>query len=192
MFENLRGDFAKARADRKGTLAKGGWSRSIWLSNLRILVAMNTWAIITYRFAHWVLKLRVPVVRQLLMVVAIVMERWVRLWTGIILSRDAEIGPGLVVHTPFGVLVGPTKIGSNCTVGSGVVIAGGSRGVGDNVYFGPGAKLIGTAKVGNNVVIMANSLVLTDVPDNTTVVGVPARIRLRGGKPQRFEKMKSA
>jgi serine O-acetyltransferase len=191
MFENLRADFARARGDRVRTLERG-WNRSVWLSNLRILAAMNTWTIITYRFAHWVVKLRVPVVRQLLMVVAIVLERWVRLWTGIILSREAEIGPGLVVHTPYGVFVGPTKIGVNLTVGTGVVIAGGSRGIGDNVYFGPGAKLIGTAKVGNNVVIMANSLVLTDVPDNTTIVGVPARIRLRGGRPQRFEKKASS
>lgn len=191
MFDNLRADFARARGDRVRTLERG-WNRSVWLANLRILVAMNTWTIITYRFAHWVVKLRVPVLRQLLMIVAIIMERWVRLWTGIILSREAEIGPGLVVHTPYAVFVGPTKIGANLTVGTGVVIGGGSRGIGDNVYFGPGAKLIGSAKVGNNVVIMANSLVLTDVPDNTTIVGVPARIRLRGGKPQRFEKTASS
>ncbi|MBZ5597236.1 MAG: serine acetyltransferase [Acidobacteriia bacterium] len=188
MLDNLRGDFAKNRADRKFTLESGGWSRSVWLSNLRILAAMNTWTIITYRFAHWVVKLRIPVVKQLLMIVAVVLERWVRLWTGIIIDRDAEIGPGLVVHTPYAVFVGATRIGANCTVCSGVVISAGSRGIGDNVFFGPGAKLLGTAKVGNNVVIMANSLVLTDVPDDTTIVGVPARIRLRGGKPQRFAK----
>jgi serine O-acetyltransferase len=69
-----------------------------------------------------------------------------------------------------------------------VVINGGSRGIGNNVYFGPGAKVVGTAKVGDNVVIVANSLVLTDVPNDRTVVGVPARIRLPGGRPQRFQK----
>jgi serine O-acetyltransferase len=57
------------------------------------------------------------------------------------------------------------------------------------VYFGPGAKLLADTKVGNNVVIVANSLVLTDVPDNTTIVGVPARIKLRGGRPQRFKRV---
>jgi serine O-acetyltransferase len=71
-------------------------------------------------------------------------------------------------------------------VGTGVLIAGGSKGIGDNVYFGPGAKLIGNARIGNNVVVGANSVVLTDVPDDTTVIGVPARIRLPGGKPKRF------
>ena len=71
-------------------------------------------------------------------------------------------------------------------MGTGVLIAGGSKGIGDNVYFGPGAKLIGNARIGNNVVVGANSLVLTDVPDDMTVIGVPARIRLRGGNPKRF------
>lgn len=192
MFENLRGDFAKARADRKGTLKVGGIHRSIWLSNLRILASMNTWAVMTYRFARSVKKCPVPILKQLLMVVVIVLEQWVRLWSGIIIDRGAEIGPGLVVHTPYAVFVGSTRIGANCTVCSGVVISAGSLGIGDNVFFGPGAKLIGTAKVGNNVVIMANSLVLTDVPDDTTIVGVPARIRLRGGKPQRFAKTTGA
>ena len=56
------------------------------------------------------------------------------------------------------------------------------------MYFGPGAKLVGDAKIGSNVVIAANSLVLTDVKDNMMVMGVPARIKLPGGRPQRFLK----
>jgi serine O-acetyltransferase len=68
------------------------------------------------------------------------------------------------------------------------LINGGVRGIGNDVYFGPGAKVIGPCKIGNNVVVVANSLILTDIPDNRTVVGVPARIRLPGGKPQRFQK----
>ena len=46
---------------------------------------------------------------------------------------------------------------------------------------------MGGAKIGNNVVVAANSLVLTDVPDNMTVIGVPARIRIPGGRPKRFK-----
>ena len=52
----------------------------------------------------------------------------------------------------------------------------------------PGAKLVGDAKIGSNVTIAANSLVLTDVRDNMMVMGVPARIKLPGGRPQRFVK----
>ena len=119
---------------------------------------------------------------------SLVLQRWTELWTGVYIHREADIGPGLLVHTPYAICIGPTKIGADCTVGTGVVITGGSRGVGDNVYFGPGAKLIGNARIGNNVVIVANSLVLTDIPDNTTIVGVPARIKLPGGQPRRFQK----
>jgi len=186
MFENLRADIERAKWDRTGTLGTGVWKRSEWMQTLRIFLAQNTWSVIAYRFAHWAGNCPIPVVKQLLLLVAVIFERWVQLWNGIFISREAEIGPGLVIHTPYGICVGPTRIGANCTIGTGVLIAGGSRGVGDNVYFGPGAKLIGDAKIGSNVVVVANSVVLTDVPDNTTIMGVPARIRLPGGQVRRF------
>jgi serine O-acetyltransferase len=110
----------------------------------------------------------------------------VEIVTGIVISPGADIGPGFVVHTPFGVFVGPTKIGANCVVQHGVVISYGVRSVGDNVFFGPGAKVIGNAKIGNNVVVVANSVVITDVPDNLTVAGVPVRIRLPRGSTLKF------
>jgi serine O-acetyltransferase len=163
-----------------------GIKGSAFLENIRILMSLTIWANISYRFAHWVSKLRVPIVRPFLMVLAIVLQRWTGLWTGVCIHRLAEIGPGLVIQGPYAVYIGPTRAGANLTVGMGVLIAGGSKGVGDNVYFGPGAKLIGNTRIGNNVVVGANSVVLTDVPDNTTVLGVPARIRLRGGNPKRF------
>lgn len=186
MFENLRADIQRAKWDRVGTLGQGVYKRSEWLQTVRILMAQNTWSVIAYRFSHWATKIRVPVVKQFVLVVAVIFQRWVELWNGVFISREAEIGPGLIVHTPYGICIGPTRIGANCTVGTGVLIAGGSRGVGDNVYFGPGAKLIGDAKIGNNVVILANSTVITDVGDNLTVMGVPARIRLPGGQVRRF------
>lgn len=189
MFDNLRADYARVRVDRTRTLRNGGWKRSSFLENVRITLALTTWCVISYRFSRWVFKLRIPVVRQLLSIAAVVFQRWVELWTAVYISREAEIGPGFLVHTPYGICIGPTRIGSNCTVGTGVLIAGGSRGVGDNVYFGPGAKVIADTRIGNNVVIVANSLVLSDVPDNTTIVGVPARIRLPGGQPRRFQKV---
>ena len=95
------------------------------------------------------------------------------------ISPRAEIGPGLVVHSTHGVFIAETRIGRNCVVQHGVAITHGVRSVGDNVYFGPGAKVIGRAAIGNNVRVVANSVVMTDVADNLTVVGVPARIRWR-------------
>lgn len=176
MFENLKADLRAAQEDR--VLEKG---------ILRVLFRMETSAIVCYRFGHWVESVRVPVVRQLLLIVSMVFQRFVQVLVGIYISPDAEIGPGLTIHTPFGIIVGPNKIGEHLTIQSGVVIAAGTRGIGDNVYFGAGAKVMGGAKIGNNVVVAANSLVLTDVPDNMTVLGVPARIRIPGGRPKRFK-----
>ena len=176
MWDNLRADFRAAEEDRK---LESGW--------LRVLFRLETPAIICYRFSHWVLTFRVPILRQILLIVSIIFQRFVQMFVGVFISPDAEIGPGLLIHTPFGIVVGPTKIGANCTIQSGVVITAATKSIGDNVYFGPGAKVIGDAKIGNNVVIVANSVILTDVPDNTTIMGVPARIRLPGGRPKRFK-----
>jgi serine acetyltransferase len=112
------------------------------------------------------------VVRQLLLVAALFIRQTVEI------SPRAEIGPGLVVRTTHGVFIAETRIGRNYVVQHGLAITHGVRSVGDNVYFGPGAKVIGRAMIGNNVRIVANSVVMT-VADNLTVVGVPARIRWR-------------
>jgi serine O-acetyltransferase len=176
MFENLKADFQAAQEDRK---LESGW--------LRVLMRMETIAIISYRFGHWAETMRVPLLGTLCRIAAMLFQRCVQVLVGIYISPDAEIGPGLTIHTPFGIIVGPNKIGAGLTIQSGVVIAAGTRGIGDNVYFGAGAKVMGGAKIGNNVVVAANSLVLTDVPDNMTVLGVPARIRIPGGRPKRFK-----
>ncbi|HVI08032.1 MAG TPA: serine acetyltransferase [Candidatus Binatia bacterium] len=176
MFENLRADFAAATGHR--TMEKG---------LLRVLMRVETPAIVCYRYSHWVLKLNIPVVKQLLMIPALFWQRFNQMFFGIFISPDAEIGPGMVIHTPYGVFIPPVKIGSNCTFTTGTLINSGCKSVGDNVYFGAGCKIIGDVKIGNNVVIVANSVVLTDVPDNITIMGVPARIKLPGGRgPKKF------
>lgn len=185
MFDNLRADMARFRGDRKRMIEETAWGRWVWLQNVRVLLSVTIWSVIQYRFAHWVYKLRIPVVKQILTVIALVFQKWVELWTTCHICREAEIGPGLLIHSPYCIGIGATRIGKNLTVGMGVLITSGAKGLGDNVYFGPGAKLIGDTRVGNNVVVAANSLVISDVPDNATVIGVPARI-MPGGQPKRF------
>jgi serine O-acetyltransferase len=175
MFDKLRADLAAAAGDR--TMEK---------SLLRVLLRVETPAVICYRFSRWVTCLRIPVIRHLLMIPALIWQRFTQMSLGIFISPDAEIGPGLVIHTPCAIFVAPVKIGANCTLSMGTLINSGVRSVGDNVYFGAGCKIVGPVKIGNNVVVAANSLVITDVPDNTTIMGVPARIKLPGGKPKRF------
>ena len=185
MLDNLRADFARVRWDRKRMIEETGWGRFVFLQNLRVLLSLTIWSVISYRFSHWVYELRIPVVKPVLSVVALVFQRWVELWTACHICREADIGPGLLIHSPYSIGIGATTIGKNLTVGMGVLITSGAKGIGDNVYFGPGAKLIGDTRVGNNVVVAANSLVIADVPDNSTVIGVPAR-PLPGGQPKRF------
>jgi serine O-acetyltransferase len=185
MFENLRADLRASIARRK---KNDWWKRHARLELLRAFGNIGVWPIMAYRFGHWAKSVRVPVVGQLLRLAGVLFRQLTMVWTGVFIHPDAIIGPGLVIHTWLGIFVGTTTIGKNCTLSSGVLISHATRSVGDNVYFGAGAKVIADTKIGSNVVIMANSLILTDVRDNTTIAGVPARIKLRGGRPQRFEK----
>jgi len=172
MFDNVRADLEHAR--RVNGLPPG--RVSLWL---KTPLQLGTIAVLTFRLSAWVRRCHVPVLRQLLLVVTTILRRLIEMLTGVQISPRADIGPGLVVHTTHGVFIAETRIGRNCVVQHGVAITHGVRSVGDDVYFGPGAKVIGRAAVGSNVRVVANSVVMTDVADNLTVVGVPARIRWR-------------
>lgn len=103
---------------------------------------------------------------------------------GIGISFEAEIGSGFYIGHFGGIFVYPLcKIGKNCNLSPGVTLGKTNRGknagyptIGDNVYIGPGAKVIGAVKVGSNVAIGANCVVTKDVPDNAVVVGIPAKV----------------
>lgn len=189
MFENVRADLRASIARRN---KNDWWKRHPLMELLRGFGNIGVWPIVAYRFGHWAKRVRVPVVGQGLRLAGVIFRQLTMVWTGVFIHPDAEIGPGLVIHTWLGIFVGTTTIGKNCTLSSGVLISHATRSVGDNVYFGAGSKIIADTKIGSNVVIMPNSLILTDVRDNTTIAGVPARIKLRGGRPQRFEKQKPA
>ncbi len=174
MFDLLRADIAEARKVNVGS----SWAEQ----HVKVWLQPGMVAVVCYRYRRWAMRVRVPVLRQLLGAFGLVWGYWTAAFTGVDISPMADIGPGFVVHTAHGVLVGQVTMGSNCIVQSGVALTYGTGRVGNNVYFGPGAKVIGHARIGNNVVVVANSLVMTDVPDNTTVIGVPARIRLPRGR----------
>ena len=112
-----------------------------------------------------------------------------RFITGIEIHPGAKIGKGLVIDHGMGVVIGETtEIGDNCTIYQGVTLGGTGKDVGkrhptlgDNVLVGAGAKVLGPFKIGNNSKIAANAVVLEEIPDNCTAVGIPAKLVRREG-----------
>ena len=104
--------------------------------------------------------------------------------TGIEIHPGAQIGKGLFIDHGTGVVIGETAIiGDNVTMYHGVTLGGtgkqkGKRHptIGNNVFIGCGAKILGNIVIGNNVKIGANAVILKDVPENVTIVGVPGKI----------------
>jgi len=188
MFDTLRADMSRAMRETRND---PDW-KPTWKDKLNVAIRHATWPVIAYRYGHWTLGVRVPVIGQLLRISGLIFRKWTELFTSVHIDVHAKIGPGFVIHSVYAINLGKTTIGENFTIATGCLISHACRGIGDNVYFGPGAKLVGDAKIGSNVVIAANSLVLTDVRDNLMVMGVPARIKLPGGRPQRFIKKTAA
>jgi serine O-acetyltransferase len=168
MFENVRADIRCARDQNIGC--------DQWDQRVRVFFQPGTLAVLSYRFCHWVRSIRTPGVRHLAWLPVMIVRGFTQVLTGVHISSAARIGPGFVVHTVYGIFIPPVKIGKNCSVQTGVVIGYGVRSLGDGVVIGAGAKLVNPITIGNNVLIAPNSLVTTNVPDNTTVAGVPARI----------------
>ena len=188
MFENLREDLNRAMRE---TRTDPNWKPSLG-KRIEVMVRHSTWPVVAYRFSRWARSIRIPVIKQLLQVFGLFFRKWVEVFTSVHIDVRANIGPGFVIHSVYAINLGATTIGKNFTIATGCLISHACRGIGDDVYFGPGAKLVGDAKIGSNVVIAANSLVLTDVRSNMMVMGVPARIKLPGGRPQRFVKKAEA
>ncbi|MBA3533967.1 MAG: serine acetyltransferase [Ardenticatenales bacterium] len=103
---------------------------------------------------------------------------------GVHIPARTRVGAGLYMGHPGAIYVHPDAIiGKNCNLSQCVTLGQSNRGarqgypvVGDNVYIGPGAKIVGGVTIGNNVAIGANCVVTKDIPDQAVVVGVPGRV----------------
>jgi serine O-acetyltransferase len=154
------------------------------------LEILATWpgvhAVLAHRVAHALHGVGVPLLPRLIAAVA-------RSVTGIEIHPAARIGDGCFIDHGMGVVVGETaEIGSDVTLYQGVTLGGtgfvtGKRHptVQDNVTIGSGAKLLGPITVGHGAKIGANSVVIHDVPPNSTVVGNPGHpVRVEGRRPE--------
>jgi len=140
-------------------------------------------ALMFYRMSSSLRRIKVPFLPRFLSQLG----KWI---TGIEIHPGARIGKGFFIDHGMGVVIGETSIiGENVTLFQGVTLGGtgkekGKRHptLGNNVVVGAGAKVLGNINVGNNVNIGANAVVIRDVPDDSTVVGVPGRIAKKLGK----------
>lgn len=140
-------------------------------------------AIHSYRRANWFY-------RHGMFTIARMISQRSRKKTGIEIHPGATIGNGLFIDHGMGVVIGETAvIGDNCLIYQGVTLGGTGKDkgkrhptLGDNVLVGSGAKVLGPFKVGNNVKIASNAVVLNAIPDDCTAVGVPARVVKRKGE----------
>ena len=130
-----------------------------------------------HRVAHFCYKNK-------LFTIARIISQISRFFTGIEIHPGAKIGKGLFIDHGMGVVIGETtEIGDNCLIYQGVTLGGTGKDkgkrhptLGNNVMIGAGARVLGPFKVGDNAKIAANAVVLEEVPENSTAVGVPARI----------------
>lgn len=140
-------------------------------------------AVRNYRIAHWFYKKKMFTTARMI-------SQHTRRKTGIEIHPGATIGKGLFIDHGMGVVIGETAvIGDNCLIYQGVTLGGTGKDkgkrhptLGHNVLVGAGAKVLGPFKVGNNVKIAANAVVLNEIPDNCTAVGVPARVVRKNGQ----------
>ena len=140
-------------------------------------------ALLCYRISH-------ELYRRRMYSLARTVSQTARLLTGIEIHPGAKIGKGLFIDHGSGVVIGETaEIGDNCTIYQGATLGGTGKDsgkrhptLGDNVMVGAGAKVLGPFRVGNNSKIAANAVVLNEVPDNSTAVGIPAKVTRRNGE----------
>lgn len=133
-------------------------------------------AVLAYRLGQWSLGLP-RWARILVDPLYWILGMLVHIVWGIEISRHARIGPGLYIGHSGGIVVSPRAVlGARCSLSQGVTIGvasggrnGGAPHIGDDVYIGAGAKVIGRVRVGNNVKIGANAVVHRDIPDNAVV-----------------------
>ena len=144
-------------------------------------------AVLYHRGAHWCYEHK-------LMFLARMISQMGRHRTGIEIHPGAKIGKRLVIDHGMGIVIGETaEIGDDCLIYHGVTLGGTGKDsgkrhptIGNNVLIGTGAKVLGPFKVGDNSRIAANSVVLSEIPPDSTAVGIPARVVKRRGQKVDF------
>jgi len=142
-----------------------------------ILFYPGVHALFFYRIARFFYVIKLKLIAEMIMF-------FVRLFTQIEIHPGAKIGKRLFIDHGSGVVIGQTTvIGDDCTIYQGVTLGGRGTGpgkrhptLGNNVLIGTGSKVLGGITLGDNVKVGANTVVLTDVPNDKTIVGVKGKV----------------
>jgi serine O-acetyltransferase len=163
-------------------------------STVRLLLTnQGLWAIACYRAGNHLMRHRLPRgLHQLVMVPYHIWWKLVEMTTGISISPDCTIGPGLYIGHFGGIIVHPdVRIGRDCNLSQSVTLGlGASEGrwgvpvLGDRVYVAPGAKVIGPVHLRDGTVVGANAVVTHSTEENDVVGGIPARVLSRKGSAE--------
>jgi serine O-acetyltransferase len=179
VMENLQRDYARFGVSRGERLRE-------------LLFNTGSWAVVSYRLRRALHQCRGPrILRLMLNACGMAIKVITEVLTHIEIPASVEIGPGLSIpHTGYIIIHSRAKLGANCTLTTGVVIGhgGGSKSgtlgcptIGDRVYLGPGATLIGPITIGDDALIAPGAIVTRSVPPRGVVGGNPAKlISLRG------------
>ena len=151
------------------------------------LLYQGVHAVIFHRVSHWLWRHNCRFLARLNSQIA-------RHCTGIEIHPGATIGKRLVIDHGMGIVIGETaEVGDDCLIYHGVTLGGTGKDqgkrhptIGNNVLISCGAKVLGPFKVGDNSRIAANAVVLSEVPDDATAVGIPAQIVRIAGRTTHF------
>jgi serine O-acetyltransferase len=153
------------------------------------LGAPTVWAVAVYRFGVWGRELQNPIIKTVASKAYGAMFLGVQLATGIVINREARIGSDFYLIHHGNTKIHPgVVIGEGCaimhdvTIGTNMERPGVPR-LGNNVFVGAGAKILGPITIGDGARVAANSLVISDVPAGMTAIGVPARVLQYTGRP---------
>lgn len=141
-------------------------------------------ATLWFRIGSWFQHRRIPILPGMV-------QRHIMAAYGLEIVVGTEVGGGLYLVHPVGTVITAQRIGENCSIIAAVTI--GMRNkiefpvIGDNVFIGAGARILGGIRVGDNAQIGANAVVIDDIPDGATAVGIPARVIERVSAAGRLE-----
>lgn len=163
--------------------------REDWLTYERDWTRRGLWVMVVYRFGNWRYGIRSRVIRLPFSFIYKLLKVFSEILTGIELPCEATLGRRFRIDHFGGIVVsGDAVFGNDCVIRNGVTVGlrhTGQRGapvIGDRCDIGAGAKVLGYIRIGDDVAIGANAVVIRDVPSNSIAVGVPATVKAR--KPQ--------